>query len=401
MTAGPHAVARRRRPPGCAVTITAIAVTACVVAPALDPRPAGAHPLSQGALDVVVRRDRILVEATVQGDEVLIAVAAAGRARAEPDEKLRLHGDYLLAHLTVDADGRRLRGRIVERPAADAERLAYRIEYDVAPGGAPARVVLRQDVMRDLGPAWGGPWDVTFLTAIRQEGDGRPGAPAFTRLLTFAAPVSFDCDWGAPPGDGVAAAQPARLGAAYVRHGIWHILRGYDHLLFVAALLLAAATMWDLVKVVLAFTIAHGTTLALCGLGLIHVREAIVEPLIAASIVVVAVQNIVAPASSRRAPRLVVAFLFGLVHGCGFATGVIGAMRAYSGWNVAVVVVAFSLGVELGHQLGILPAFFLLRRLRARLDTGGGSGAAAAAIQRYGSAAIAAGGAFYFWSALR
>jgi hypothetical protein len=68
-------------------------------------------------------------------------------------------------------------------------------------------------------------------------------------------------------------------------HGIQHILTGYDHLLFLCALVLGAASLWDLFKIVTAFTIAHSITLTLATFGLAHLPEQVVEPMIAASIV--------------------------------------------------------------------------------------------------------------------
>ncbi len=79
---------------------------------------------------------------------------------------------------------------------------------------------------------------------------------------------------------------------AFFYQGIRHILTGYDHLLFVTALVLAATTLWDLIKVVSAFTLAHTITLTLTALNLIRLPETVVEPLIAASIVFVAIQNV-------------------------------------------------------------------------------------------------------------
>ena len=82
---------------------------------------------------------------------------------------------------------------------------------------------------------------------------------------------------------------------AFFYQGIRHILTGYDHLLFVTALVLAATTLWDLIKVVSAFTLAHTITLTLAAMNLIHLPERVVEPLIAASIVFVAIQNVFWP----------------------------------------------------------------------------------------------------------
>lgn len=158
---------------------------------------------------------------------------------------------------------------------------------------------------------------------------GHPGEQSF--LLTYKTPLRFDCRKGLNV-DTASIREKAALAAAFVRHGILHILTGYDHLLFVAALLLAVTTFWDLVKVISAFTLAHTLTLALAALDIFRLPGRIVEPMIAASIIFVALQNVFWPERSRGWSRLVVAFVFGLFHGLGFAGGLLDAMsQMYAG----------------------------------------------------------------------
>ena len=147
----------------------------------------------------------------------------------------------------------------------------------------------------------------------------------------------------------------------YIRHGIMHILSGYDHLLFIAALALAVATFWDLVKVISAFTFAHSLTLTLSVLNVVRLPSNIVEPMIAASIVFVALQNVIVLQRSRGTGRLCVAFFFGLFHGLGFAGGLLSAMEGMAGFAVGLAIVAFSLGVEIGHQMVVLPILGTLK----------------------------------------
>ena len=97
---------------------------------------------------------------------------------------------------------------------------------------------------------------------------------------------------------------------AFFYQGIHHILTGYDHLLFICALVLAAATFWELIQVVTAFTIAHTLTLTLATLNVLHLPAAVVEPLISASIVFVALQNLFWPRRARGWSRLAAAFFF-------------------------------------------------------------------------------------------
>jgi hypothetical protein len=131
----------------------------------------------------------------------------------------------------------------------------------------------------------------------------------------------------------------------YLGLGVEHIIGGIDHLLFLLALLALTTSLWQTVKIVTAFTVAHSITLSLAVLGFVKVPPSIVEPLIAASIVWVAVENLVAPAGAAR--RWLVAGAFGLIHGLGFASMLVelgvpkdAVLRALVGFNI---------GVELGQ----------------------------------------------------
>lgn len=344
-----------------------------------------AHPVSQGALDMVIFPDRIEVRATVSSEEVLVAAAYGGQ-NTPYLEAARRHGEYLRAHLRIAADGRALAGRVLQVPEKTQGPLAYQLDYPLT-AGAPARVELAQDVLNEFEFAPGNRWEASYLVRIGEAGQ----PPAEGWLLTSKAPLIYE-----PAG----AAKPdrIRMAAAFVRHGITHILSGYDHLLFVAALVLSVASLWDLVKVISAFTLAHTITLALSVLDIVRLPGSIVEPMIAASIVVVAVQNIYWP-GRRDGSRLLVAFLFGLFHGLGFAGGLLEAMGSLRMAGAAVAIAAFSVGVELGHQLVVLPTVGGLYWLR-RAHNGRGS-RPERLVQRYGSAAISLGGMIYLVAALR
>ena len=131
----------------------------------------------------------------------------------------------------------------------------------------------------------------------------------------------------------------------YLGLGVEHIIGGIDHLLFLLALLALATSLWQTVKIVTAFTVAHSITLSLAALGMVDVPSSIVEPLIAASIVWVAVENLVAPAGAAR--RWLIAGVFGLVHGLGFASASVelGLPRDV----LLRALVGFNIGVELGQ----------------------------------------------------
>jgi hypothetical protein len=174
-----------------------------------------------------------------------------------------------------------------------------------------------------------------------------------------------------------------------------HILTGYDHLLFVSALVLGALTFWQLFKVIGAFTLAHTLTLALSTLDLVRLPSSIVEPIIAGSIVFVALENLLWPRRAQSRLRLVVAFGFGLVHGLGFAGGLLEAMAGLPALGMGVALAAFSVGVEAGHLAVVVPLFAITRVVRSRT-----AGEETAAWRRWASGAISLCGVYYFVGAL-
>jgi len=154
---------------------------------------------------------------------------------------------------------------------------------------------------------------------------------------------------------------------AFVREGVWHIWSGYDHILFLLALLLPGVLRlrdgnWSpvpsgrpaiirVLKVVTAFTVAHSITLSLAALGVVHLPTRLVESAIAASVVLAALNNVVPVVAER---GWMVAFGFGLLHGFGFANAL--ADLGLRHGQLASTLFGFNLGVELG-QLAIVAVF--------------------------------------------
>ncbi len=164
----------------------------------------------------------------------------------------------------------------------------------------------------------------------------------------------------------------------YVMDGVWHIWIGFDHILFLLALLLPAVlvrrqSQWqpvtglrvasvEVLKVVTAFTLAHSITLSLAALQIITLPSRLVESIIAASVVLAALNNLRGTVERR---RWVLAFVFGLIHGFGFASVLADLGLPQNALVLALV--GFNVGVELG-QLAIvavfLPIAFALRRTK-------------------------------------
>jgi hypothetical protein len=177
-----------------------------------------------------------------------------------------------------------------------------------------------------------------------------PRAPTDAEAV---APTATDPAAGAPtttpttaPEAALEDGEPATGASfgAFFRLGVTHIWEGYDHLLFLAALLVGGGSLATLAGMVTAFTVAHSITLVLASLGLVSLPPGPVEFAIAASIMFVAAENLVhRPGRSR----ILVTFAFGLVHGFGFA-GVLGEAGLEAG-NLLVPLLAFNLGVEAGQ----------------------------------------------------
>ncbi|MBT5915611.1 MAG: HupE/UreJ family protein, partial [Opitutae bacterium] len=148
---------------------------------------------------------------------------------------------------------------------------------------------------------------------------------------------------------------------SFLRQGFVHVVPlGLDHILFVFGLFLLSRKWKPLILQVSAFTVAHTLTLGLATLGIISVSPQIVEPIIAASIAVIALENIFFP--GYKPYRLVIVFIFGLIHGLGFA-------GALSGFNLEptsllIGLFGFNLGVEFGQLALLIAAYCLTAQIK-------------------------------------
>ena len=170
------------------------------------------------------------------------------------------------------------------------------------------------------------------------------------------------------------------VAGSYLQHGVEHILFGFDHLLFVLALLMIVRNRRLLLWTVTAFTLAHSITLVLSTLGIVRLPSTPVEAVIALSIVLLASEILRVRRGHESATARwpwAVAFAFGLLHGFGFA-GALNELGLPEG-EVPLALFAFNLGVELGQLLfiaAVLAVIWLARRVRVLLP-----------VQQYGSTA--------------
>lgn len=155
--------------------------------------------------------------------------------------------------------------------------------------------------------------------------------------------------------------------ASYFRFGVEHLLSGFDHILFIIGLVLLVRTPMALVKVVTSFTLAHSLTLALATLGIVSLPQNVVEAVIALSIVFLGVELVRKDRTSASLLMLypwAITFVFGLLHGFGFAGAL--AETGLPQGAAALALLLFNLGVELGQLiivalvLGVIAAARLL-----------------------------------------
>ncbi len=349
-----------------------------------------AHPVAQGALELEISSGRIEVVVRASQEEMLVSFA---HAPAVETDALAHHGRYLLRHLHLSKGGMQLAGVLVsaEDRTGAALPATYRFAFE---GIGAGTLVLRQDVLREFDFAPGNPWEASYVVRITRDGREVPGSP----LLTVREPLVVA---DAPAPGGPAVAPSPGVFASYFKHGWHHILGGYDHLLFMCALVLASRRAWELAQVVTVFTAAHTLTIVLAVKGWAHVPSAVVEPMIAVSIVVAALLTVgrTGPVTGRS--QLLVAAGFGLFHGLGFAGGLLDALQAGQGTSVAVAVSGFTLGVESGHQLVALPLFGLLVLLRGWGRADPAKGRLVLPLLRTASACVSIAGTFYLVAALR
>ena len=183
----------------------------------------------------------------------------------------------------------------------------------------------------------------------------------------------------------------------YLVIGVQHILpAGADHILFVVALALSTRRLRSLVVQVSAFTVAHTVTLGLAAAGVIAPPASLVEPLIAATIALVGLETLVFREPPRWRPLLV--FIFGLIHGMGFA-GFFGTLGLPPGQFVTALV-GFNIGVEIGQIAVVLVTVSLAMSVQALLASAGREALLRRVFTLPAAFAISAIGVWWFFERL-
>jgi hydrogenase/urease accessory protein HupE len=218
-----------------------------------------------------------------------------------------------------------------------------RLSYDVPIGEHPsrARLTIASDVPKRL------PRGHRELLTVKAD-----GASTESLLDANSSPVAVEI---------AGATGWATRAWSFLTLGVHHILTGYDHLVFLAGLILAACTFRQLLVALTAFTAAHSVSLALVVMAGVRAPSSIVEPLIAASIAWVGLENLL---RDRTRTRWIVVFGFGLIHGFGFADALIDLGFGTSITDIATALISFNGGVEIGQlaaAAAMLPLVWILR----------------------------------------
>lgn len=292
----------------------------------------------EGEVEVTIRLN---LEAAVAGISPKHAdtndspqAATYNRLRELPPEALRTRFEAaapgFLAHMHLAADEVPLQPALahVEIPPVGDVALARDSQVTVT-AALPAGV-------RSV--TWG--WDA-LLGPVIVRARAQPRGP-----VTYTVYLKDGADTAPIPATGPTAQSWLDVSGNYLTIGFTHIVpKGLDHILFVVGLFLLSTHFRPLAWQITAFTVAHSVTLALGVLGLVRLSPAVVEPLIAASIVYVAVENVISDKLQRWRPAVV--FCFGLLHGLGFA-GVLAEVGLQRD-QFLTGLISFNLGVELGQ----------------------------------------------------
>ncbi|MBY6201744.1 HupE/UreJ family protein [Maritalea mobilis] len=319
--------------------------------------PAAAHEIRPTIADVEVGAERVTLRLIVTLESLIagIDLAEIDNTNNAPEaaiyDRLRTLGPERLEAALRDAWPRIQRGFLIEvegelvRPDIVSVEIPavgnldlprdsiLTVGAELPPGEAGVRV--------GLAPQFG-----TFIP--RQVGGGEDAYEGFLGVGEMTPELPR------------AAVLTETAGAVFLRYigaGVEHIVPlGLDHILFVLGLFFFATQLGPLLWQVTAFTVAHTITLALAATGVVTVPASIVEPLIAATIVFVGIENTLGFGTIKGRTALV--FVFGLLHGLGFAS-VLGDYGIASG-RFLYALVGFNIGVEIGQLMVILIAFSLV-----------------------------------------
>ncbi|MCX7265786.1 MAG: HupE/UreJ family protein [Burkholderiales bacterium] len=294
-------------------------------------------PAQQGSINLV-DKDVFLVA----------ALPVSALSGVDDDRDGRLSGTELLAHTQSIKDQIAWRLRLLNDQAAG--QLAF-LQVMTDPDGAEHFVVLMKVSFA------GAPENLQIETDLFGNSDKE-------RQLTLKATRGADTEAVVLTplhASHIFFRSPAQVLLNYLLLGVEHILLGMDHLLFLLTILVAAAGWRYWLGVLTSFTVAHSITLTASLMGWLQAPAAVVEPMIAASIVLMALLNLTQRSAALHR-RMAIVFACGLLHGLGFASAMMD-MGLHGAYRVTSVV-GFNLGIELGQVLFLIAILALVRSMR-------------------------------------
>lgn len=236
------------------------------------------------------------------------------------------------------------------RPAAGPLKTTF-LFFDLIPDLREGTFAVIDDLHNHLGSALLSPKSPTLEINLLPPGEAPSPSSA-------ANPTDADSP--------TAVANPRPSFGDFCKLGVEHILKGFDHLLFLGALLVGLKKVKPMLAIVTCFTLAHSVTLALAALDLVQLSPRVVEPLIAASIIIVGAENLMR--KDAISDRYWMAAGFGLIHGFGFAAVLRETGLSQPGTSIVAPLLGFNLGVEIGQLLIAaltVPLLLFLRRTPA------------------------------------
>jgi hydrogenase/urease accessory protein HupE len=342
-----------------------------------------AHPLSLSGFDVFAQGREVRVDFKLDAAAVVGVINRAQPGQpTTPLSGIKAHRqrvfDYLASHFRIGNDGK----SCVQQPVTDLlvheQNAKVFVQLHFACPSDLQLLTIESTIFNEESPAPQVLCTFHYQRALEHYffSAGMRIATIAVRELRQVLPAEIDnrrpFEMAEPPPgayDASAARAEARSQSnrgggflAFVWQGVLHILGGLDHVLFVVTLVIAVRTRGELILIVSSFTVAHSISLVLGTFDLLTASPRLVEPLIALSIVYVAVENIVRRVPAARRPA--VTFGFGLVHGLGFSS----ALRELGlpPRQLVAPLLGFNVGVELGQLAIVLPLLPLIVWLRGR-----------------------------------
>jgi len=320
--------------------------------------PVWAHKPSDSYLSLSIQNDRIEGQWDIALRDLADAIGldSDGDGQLTWGEVRNKHGEigaYALARLALSADRQVCQTQVLEQLIDHHTDGAYSVlRFRSDCDGTIERLAVDYRLLFDI--------DAQHKGLLRLTQGGHTSTAIFSRES---------------PAQEFSIAEQSRWteGIQFIHEGIWHIWLGFDHVLFLLALLLPAVLVrsegrwqaagdfasvcWNVVSIVTAFTMAHSLTLSLAALDVVQLPSRLVESTIAASVVLAGFGNLYPTMMSR---RWMIAFGFGLIHGFGFAAVLTDLGLPQD--SLLLSLISFNVGVEIG-QLAIVAAFLPLAYL--------------------------------------